>query len=488
MNLASLLSGYPASRDIDPALIADGVQPAARVLIVLDDDPTGTQSVADLPVLTHWEVADFDWALDTGAPAIYVLTNSRSFDAETAARINREVVVAAVAAARARGIRPVFASRSDSTLRGHFPLEPDVIAATLAELGEPAVDAVVLVPAFPDAGRLTIGGVHGMAADGEFTPVGETEFANDSTFGYRSSRLAEWVQEKSESRISAADVVELGLDRIRTSAESIAEVLESAVPGSVIAADIVNEDDLRQLALGLELAEARGRTFVYRVGPPFVRARIGQTPRAPLDIGQNWAAAGTARGGLLVVGSHVGLTSRQLAHLVAERPDAVIVEIDVPSILDAETADATVADAVDRVVAALADGDVVVHSSRTLVRTDDPAESLAISRAVSDALVAVVSRTLEARRPRFVIAKGGITSSDVASRGLSIRRAMVRGSLFPGIVSVWEPVEGHATGIPYIVFAGNVGSESTLAEAVHKLSARSLSPAAQHQTTRKASS
>ena len=137
-------------------------------------------------MLTRWEVADFDWALDTGAPAVYVLTNSRSLDAGTAAQTNREVVVAAVAAARARGIRPVFASRSDSTLRGHFPLEPEVIAATLAELGEPAVDAVLLVPAFPDAGRLTIGGVHGMVADGEFTPVGETEFAADPTFSWPS--------------------------------------------------------------------------------------------------------------------------------------------------------------------------------------------------------------------------------------------------------------------------------------------------------------
>lgn len=471
MTLESLLAAYPAARPADPAVIADRVRRAHRVHIVLDDDPTGTQSVADLPVLTQWEIADFDWALDTGAPAIYVLTNSRSFDAETAARINREVVTAAVAAARARGIRPVFTSRGDSTLRGHFPLEPDVIAATLADLGEPAVDGVVLVPAFPDAGRVTIGGVHGMATDGGFTPIGETEFAGDSTFGYRSSRLADWVEEKSDGRIAAAQVVELTLDTIRAGAECIAEALSSAAPGTVFAADVVVEDDMRQLALGLELAEASGRSFVYRVGPPFVRARIGQAPRSPLEIDDRDAASATSRGGLIVVGSHVGLTSRQLADLTTRRSDAVVVELDVPSILDDSTAAMTLDAAVDRVVRSLEEGDVIVHSSRTLIRTDDPDESLAISRKVSDALVAVVSRTLAAKPPRFVIAKGGITSSDVASRGLSIRRAIVRGSLFPGIVSVWEPAEGPAAGIPYIVFAGNVGSDSTLTEAVEKLSA-----------------
>lgn len=469
VNLDVLLSDFPASRPVDPAVIADRSDHARRVLIVLDDDPTGTQSVADLPVLTRWEVADFEWALDTDAPAVYVLTNTRSFDAETATRINREVVWAAVAATRARGIRAVFASRSDSTLRGHFPLEPDVISAALVELGEPAVDGVVLVPAFPDAGRLTIRGVHGMVADGEFTPVGETEFARDSTFGYRSSRLADWVGEKSGGRIAAHDVVELTLDIIRADTEILAEMLTTARQGSVFAADVVDEDDLRRLALGLEIAEAAGRTFVYRVGPPFVRARIGQAPRAPLEVAAMDAAA--ARGGLIVVGSHVGLTSRQLADLTARRPEARVVELDVPSLLDHATADATIDDAVRRVAAWLEDGDVIVHSSRTLIRTDDPEESLAISRRVSDALVAVVRRTLAIRPPRFVIAKGGITSSDVASRGLSIRRAMVRGSLFPGIVSVWEPAEGPATGIPYVVFAGNVGADTTLTEAVDKLSA-----------------
>lgn len=478
MNLDALLSTFPASRPLNPAVIAEAVRLTPRVLIVLDDDPTGTQSVADLPVLTRWEVADFEWALNTGAPAVYVLTNSRSVDASTAARINREVVIAAVSAARARGIRPVFASRSDSTLRGHFPLEPDVIAATLAEIGEPEVDGVVLVPAFPDAGRLTIGGVHGMAADGQFTPVGDTEFAQDSTFGYRSSRLAAWVAEKSDGRVAAADVVELTLDIVRAGAESIADALGSATPQAVFAVDIVDEDDLRQLALGLELAEAGGSTFIYRVGPPFVRARIGQAPRAPLTF--SGTDAGGTRGGLIVVGSHVGVTSRQLADLTARRPDALVVELDVPSLLDPSTSAATIDDAVQRVSTGLVTRDVIVHSSRTLIRTDDPDESLAISRQVSDALVAVVSRTLAIAPPRFVIAKGGITSSDVASRGLSIRRAMVRGSLFPGIVSVWESAEGPAAGIPYVVFAGNVGQDGTLTEAVEKLSAGTSSSVAQH--------
>ncbi len=470
MNLDELLAVYPPSLSVDPAAISEQVSASRTVLVVLDDDPTGTQSVADLPVLARWEDEDLVWALGTGAPAVYVLTNSRSLDAATAARINREVVTAAVHAARHAGVNVSFASRGDSTLRGHFPLEPRAIADTLIELGEKAPDGIVVVPAFPDAGRLTIGGVHGMAVDGEFVPVGETEFARDSTFGFSSSRLSEWVQEKTGGDTPAEAVVVITLDVVRAGPDAIAEMLSRAPSGSVFAVDIVDEDDLRRLALGLEIAERAGKSFVYRVGPPFVRARIGQAPRRPLDISDAGFPDGSTRGGLVVVGSHVGLTSRQLADLTARRPDARVVEIDVRSVLDPAQAGDTIASAVAAVVDGLDAGDVIVHSSRTLVRTDDPEESLAISRTVSDALVVVVSRTLSACTPRFVIAKGGITSSDVASRGLSIARATVRGSLFPGIVSVWQSAEGPAAGIPYIVFAGNVGSDTTLTEAVEKLS------------------
>ena len=119
--------------------------------------------------------------------------------------------------------------------------------------------------------------------------------------------------------------------------------------------------------------------------------------------------------------------------------------------------------------AALAGGDVVVHTSRLLVSRDDPAESLLIARTVSAAVVEVVRRTLAAHPPRFVVAKGGITSSDTATEGLGIRRAWCRGTMLPGIVSMWEPVAGPAQGIPYIVFAGNVGDDQALAAVAETL-------------------
>ncbi|PNH83516.1 four-carbon acid sugar kinase family protein [Arthrobacter sp. AFG20] len=484
---SDVLAAFPAELQIPARQVADAVAATAarspRVLVVLDDDPTGTQSVADLPVLTRWEVEDFQWALHQGKPAVYVLTNTRSLDPAEAAERNEEVVRNALAAARnSEGeVKLGFVSRSDSTLRGHFPLEPDVIAATVAAESGDSTDGVVMVPAFPDAGRVTIGGVHytrGPEA-GHLTPVAETEFARDATFGFVNSEMARYVEEKSQGRFAADSVIVLDLNIIRAgsatgqaevSAKAIADAIEPATQSTPIVVDIVTENDMRALALGLEEAERRGKKLLYRVGPPFMRARIGQDIRPELSGEEAYAGnTPSEAGGLIVVGSHVGVTTRQLKVLTDRHSSARIVEIDVEKLLGDEAA-AYLDQTVDAVVEALRSGDVIVHTSRLLIKTDDPAESLRIARTVSAAVVAVVNRTLKTFPPRFVIAKGGITSSDVAAHGLEIRHAIVRGPMLPGIVSLWEPVDGPAKGIPYIVFAGNVGDDESLAQVTSKLS------------------
>ncbi|RAX23716.1 MULTISPECIES: four-carbon acid sugar kinase family protein [unclassified Actinomyces] len=469
--LDELTAGIPAGPAVDPAQVSAAL---TRALVVLDDDPTGTQSVADLPVVTGWEVEDLAWALATGASAVYVMTNSRSLDPAEAARVNTEVVTNALAAANSVGREIAFVSRSDSTLRGHFPLEPDTIANLLERAGT-KVDGVILSPAFPDAGRITVHGTHyaGNAQTG-FVPVGDTEFAADKTFGYRASYLPEWVEEKTAGVTRAQDVVVIDLEMLRTDEDAVVDRLTSVHNRTPIAVDCVEENDLLLLARALQRAEAAGANLVYRVGPPFVRARIGQVPHAPLTPEQarpaDFAPASDAAGGLIVVGSHVGLTGRQVDAL-REATGTPEVVIDVPTVLDPDRRDAHVEQVAEQAAAALREGNVVVRRGGAFVAGRDAEESLEFARRVSAAVVEIVQRIVAARCPRFVIAKGGITSSDVASRGLGMRRALVRGPMLPGIVSLWEPQDGPAAGVPYIVFAGNVGDESSLTAVVSTLNA-----------------
>ncbi|MFJ6538437.1 four-carbon acid sugar kinase family protein [Paenarthrobacter sp. NPDC091711] len=479
---ADLLASFPEGLPISAADVAAAVARSRRVLVILDDDPTGTQSVADIPVLTSWDVDDFRWAFELRinekrASAVYVLTNTRSLDPQEAAERNRQVVSAAIEAAKDSGTPLGFASRSDSTLRGHFPLEPDAIAETMAANGGGEVDGIVIVPAFPDAGRVTIGGDHFILSGESLTPVSETEFAQDATFGFSSSYLPAYVQEKSDGRIRADDVIVVDLNVIRSGPDAVAEALAPAKNRTSIVADIVTENDFRALALGLAEAERRGQEFIYRVGPPFVRGRIGQDPREPLEPkdvnagGFQRVDGPSAVGGLIVVGSHVGVTTRQLRRLTSEHVRAAVIEIEVEYLLQGSGAQEYLSEVADRVASALKQGDVILHTSRLLVKTNDADESLRIARAVSAAVVKVVNVTLKTIPPRFVIAKGGITSSDVAAHGLEIRRAVVRGPMLPGIVSLWESVDGPARGMPFVVFAGNVGTDESLLEVTRKLSA-----------------
>ncbi|WP_433475042.1 four-carbon acid sugar kinase family protein [Spirillospora sp. CA-142024] len=474
-----VLGGLPPVRPVTVGEVAARIADGPR-LVVLDDDPTGTQAVAGVPVLTGWTVDDLRWGLRQDAAALFVLTNTRSLGpADTAAR-NRDVVRALHKAARAERVGYVVASRGDSTLRGHFPLETDVLAEELAAVGTGPVDGVVVAPAFIEAGRLTVDSVHWLHTAGGLTPVGHSEFARDATFGYRSSDLREWVAEKTGGRVPADAVLPITLTDLRVGGPPhVAALLGGLRDGRPAVVDAVCDDDLRVLALALAEAHERGKRLLYRVGPSFVRARTGQTARAPLTPAEiPRSPGGTAPHGLVTVGSHVGLTTRQLARVRARGGSGFApaeFELDVHTLLDPRRRERHIAETAAACAAALDRADVVVRTSRTVVAGDDADTSLAIARQVSAALVQTVRAVTAVRRPRFVLAKGGITSSDIATGALDVRRAWVRGTLLPGIVSLWDPDSGPCMGVPYVVFPGNVGGDEALADVLDLLRGSALS-------------
>jgi DNA-binding FadR family transcriptional regulator len=466
---SELLAGLPPERPVSATALAEAVA-GGRRLVVLDDDPTGTQTVSDIPVLTQWTVPDIRWALRQNTPAFFVLTNTRSLPESAAATRNREVAAACLDAAAAEGVDIAFASRSDSTLRGHFPLETDELSAVRAHRGQPVV-AVLIVPAYLDAGRLTVNSVHWLRTAGGMLPVGSSEFARDATFGYQNSQLPDWVEEKTGGRVSAEDVQCITLTDLRTGGpEALSARLAGMSGGQYVVVDAVSDEDLKVLTLAILAAEQTGRRFLYRVGPSFVRARAGQVRQPPLAQQRirELSTADTGAGGLVVVGSHVAQTTAQLEELL-RRVRLTVVQVDVAALVDpdraAEHVRAVVAEALD----GLAAGHVALCTTRAVLTGATGAQSLAIASRVSAAVAAMVREIVASRRPAFVVAKGGITSSDVATDGLGIDRAWARGTLLAGIVSLWEPVAGLAAGLPYVVFAGNVGDEAALAQVVERL-------------------
>ncbi len=479
-SVAEILRRVPPARQDGTELRATvrALRTAGRVLTgVLDDDPTGSQAMRGVDVVTVADETAYAAALTRPSAACFALTNTRSMAEPEAAALTARAARGLVAAARGRG-RIQLVSRSDSTLRGHLVAEVTALQEVHREEHGCGYDAVLLVPAFLEAGRLTLSDIQWARGEsGDYVPAGQTEFARDRAFGYSSSDLKDFIAEKSGGLTGRDDVASIGLADIRTGGpERVADLLAGLPRGGWVVVNAAAYTDLEAVACGVLLAEDAGRSFLFRTGPSFVRALTGTEPAAPLRDGQLWPGPRPGGNGLIVVGSHVGLTSRQLAVLRGQG-GITAVELSVPAILGGQPA--VVTETARQVVAALGQSDVVLYTSRAVAVSRRPgstgeADSLAVAREVSAAVARTVRQAI-AGRPAWVLAKGGITAHDVAVHGLGIRRAEVAGQLFPGMISVLWPADAaaEAIGMPYVVFPGNTGDDSTLAQAVAILRAKS---------------
>lgn len=441
----------------------------ARVM-VLDDDPTGVQTVHDITVVTAWDVETLRCALAGSSKLFFVLTNSRSFSQEKTIEVHREIARNATEAARLAGVELMIISRGDSTLRGHYPLETRVLREALEANGAPAFSGEVLCPFFKEGGRFTIGGVHYVREGDQLTPAAQTEFARDKTFGYGHSALAEYICEKSGGTVAPEQIVTITLPELRSLDLAAIEQKILGMQGyHYIAADALEEADVQLLAIVLMRLMQHGRRYLIRSAAAVPKV-FGNVADRPLLSREEMIAPDSQVGGLVLVGSHVKKTTDQL-NCLRESPlpmDFIEFHVDgwqTPDGLAQETR-RTVALAEE---AMRAGRTAVVYTSRKLVLPEgaSPEELLAISVRISEAVTNVVG-TLSFR-PRFLIAKGGITSSDVGTKALRVRQARVLGQAQPGI-PVWQTgPESRFPGLSYIIFPGNVGSESTLRTIVESL-------------------
>ncbi len=458
--LAELPPEYP--RDLLPE-IQQRLAADFRKVVVLDDDPTGTQTVHGIHVLTEWSVPSLAAELSSAAPAFYILTNSRSLAPHDTQALHREIGVNLKSAARAAGAALEVISRSDSTLRGHFPAETEALARALGLHSPP----YLIIPFFLEGGRYTINNVHYVAEGDRLLPAAQTAYAQDAVFGYRHSDLRAWVEEKTAGRIPARRVASISLAALRQGNRAeVTRILASLERGSACVVNAASYRDLEVFVLGLLEAEDRGSIFLPRTAASYVRVRVGIAPR-PLLSGDELTVE-NSQGGLFMVGSYVPKTTAQVQALLTETPIERI-EVRVEKLLDNRSQPGEVQNAAETVDAHLAAGrDVVVYTSRELVKAPDPQTNLEIGRRVSESLIAIL-RGLR-RQPRYLVAKGGVTSSDIATRGLGVRRALVLGQVLPG-VPVWRlGEESRYPGMPYVVFPGNVGEADALVRIQNRLS------------------
>ena len=416
-------------------------------ILIIDDDPTGCQTVRGVPVFLVWDEATIRDALDR-YEAFFILTNTRAMTPDQARRVSCEVA-GNLKRANAGRYRLVLMSRGDSTLRGHLlpELEP-------LETGFGPFDGLILCPAFFEGDRYTIGNIHYVRTSGGLIPVTETEFARDAVFGYTHAALPEWLEEVSNGFFRADRTVTLDTPTIRASIPSILERLVPVSALTPVVVNAVNYSDMEVVDRAIRRAETAGKRFIYRTAASMVRVRLGQSGAALYRPVRN------GRPGVVAVGSYTDKTTAQLERLL-QRTDIGAFEVDVKRVLSGAS------ETYNRELTALLDRELeqrscVVYTSRKYALSGTEADRLRDGGRIAQ-FVDNVFRNLTTV-PGFIISKGGITSYTIARNGLGVAEAMVQGQIAPG-VPVWRMGSGSKfPGVEYVVFPGNVGDANTLAE------------------------
>ena len=215
-------------------------QEAVRV-IVLDDDPTGIQTVHGCLVLTNWTFASLQIAFEDDEPYFYIFTNTRAYPPEDVRRIIHSAVNRVMEVNQRYHYRLVFICRSDSTLRSHFPLEIDTVALETGAVPE----ARFLIPAFFEGGRITSADTHYLVRFNQRTPCHETEFAQDSVFGYATAYLPGYIEEKTQGQVNRKKVLSVSRELLLPDRrKDLERLLNGISPNSYV---VVNAETYTEL-------------------------------------------------------------------------------------------------------------------------------------------------------------------------------------------------------------------------------------------------
>lgn len=450
-------------------LLLEEIAKNHRKIVVLDDDPTGVQTVHDVNVYTNWEKETLLEAFGEENSIFFILTNSRGLTAEQTAKVHKEISNAVWEAANYWKKEYIIISRGDSTLRGHYPLETQILKEEYENKEGKQIDGEILCPFFPEGGRYTIGDVHYVRYGERLVSVNETEFAQDKTFGYRAESLPDYIEEKTEGNYKAEDVISITIQELRSMRiDNIEKKILSAENFQKIIVNAVAYEDLKVFCIALYRAMEKGKNFLFRTAAAFVKVFTGIKDKALLNK-KELLPLETKSGGIIVVGSHTEKTTQQLEKL-KEIPGIEFLELDVSEINNDQRFSETFEKCMKKEEELIKTGiTVCCYTTRTLIsaESDDKEEHLRLSVRISQAVQDLVGKLNET--PAFVIAKGGITSSDIGVKALKVKKATVLGQVQPG-VPVWKlGIESSFPGLPYIIFPGNVGNEDTLKSVVEIL-------------------
>lgn len=465
---SDILNTFPAvEENAVRELLAQELAEFNRKIVVLDDDPTGVQTVHGVSVYTNWDQQSIKAGFEEEESMFFIMTNSRAFTFSQTKHVHQEIIANIVKVANSDFI---MISRSDSTLRGHYPIETEVIKEEIERLTTKKIDGEILFPFFKEGGRFTIDNVHYVQEGDKLTPAGETEFAKDKSFSYKSSHLGDWCSEKTDGKFDPENMEYISLESLRSlDFDTIETQLKNVKDFNKIIVNAVDYVDVEIFTIALIRALKSGKEFVIRSAAAITKV-LGGIPDKPLLVKEELITEENANGGILIVGSHVKRTTEQLEDLMASDLPIEFVEFNQHLVLDEKALNEEIKRVVEITDRKIKEGKTVsVYTKRERLDLDtsDKDKQLELSVRISDAVTDIFSQL--SVRPNFIIAKGGITSSDIGTKALKVKRVRVMGQIKPGVPVWMTGEESKFPDMPFIIFPGNVGGPTTLSEAIEVL-------------------
>ncbi len=435
-----------------------------KKIVVLDDDPTGVQTVNGVFVYTHWDQQSLLDAFLEDNNMFYILTNTRGLIADDAKKVNKIIAERLLIASQTSGKDFIIISRSDSTLRGHYPLETETLKQTIEINSDIEFDGEIIIPFFMEGGRYTYNNIHYVREGNLLIPAGETEFARDKAFGYKNSHLGKWCEEKTEKQYKSDNIIYISIEELRSfQIDKIEKKLLSVTSFNKVIINAIDYSDVKVFSVALIRAINKGKNFIFRSAAALPKI-IGNIKDQDLLTRDKLIDRNNNNGGIIIVGSYVNKTTRQLDYLEKSNLSIEFIQFNTSLAL----VEGGLEKEVDRIVEIaekrLINGiSITIFTSRKFIDIEGRKdEKLKLQIKISNSFTSIIEKLNT--KPSFIVAKGGITSSDVATKALKVKRAIVLGQVKPGI-PVWKcGNESKFPSIPFIIFPGNVGEDNTLTQ------------------------
>jgi len=433
--------------------------------VVIDDDPTGSQTVHDCLLLLKWDCSTLVKGFESKSNLFFILANTRSLSENDAKLTIEEICtnLKTVIASQAYEEEIIFISRGDSTLRGHNFLEPSALNSCLGPF-----DATFHIPAFIEGKRLTINGSHFV----DKTPINQTIFARDKIFGYETSNVKSLLFQKSNSQINIEDIQNLLLSdmEILNYEENniVFKTLKNLKNNKHVIVDVQNYSQLKKLSFVIKKL-SKQKKFLFRTAASFIGS-ISEKKSVPQveTFFSNLRIRNKEKGllpGLIIVGSYVELSTIQLTNLL-EISICYPIELDVFEFFKINSSDNNQElrnffknKLLREIRFSFNEGKTpVLFTSRKYMSLDMSEQfnfynSLAcfIAELVTDLKYEI----------GYLISKGGITTNLILSKGLNADYVYLEGQILTGISVVTYNLK-NGEKLPIVTHPGNIGTKDSL--------------------------